>query len=283
MFEDIADTTLLAFDKDLIEDRQRRNKEFFLTESGLSFMDDHFGPRPGCIHTLLGSTGKGKSTLVQSLILKWAIKDKVLLYLSEESTDRVELKFFEKSENASYLSSKLHVTHERDILKNINYNDYKSLLICIEEKIKSSEAKILVFDNLTTSQFYENRLQNANGLLAGLRDLADKYHIPVFLICHTKKGINETTKGMMLPDDVRGSSGLANTSDYFYTFYRLRITNEFGSTKESCFIYVNKCRDHETQDSIYRLEYNVYKKCYISDTAVNFKVFKDSIKERDRA
>lgn len=282
-FSQIAETTLLPYEKSDLDRRGELNKTFFVNKCNMGFVDDHYGLRPGCLHTLLGSTGRGKSTLTQSLILEWGKKEKILLYLTEESVDRIELKFFEKDPEASYLSSKLHITHERDLLKEIDSKDYRAFCLALEEKLKKSKAKILIIDNLTTSQFYESKFHNVTGLLSKLRDIADNYQIPIFLICHTKKGVNETTKGLMLPDDVRGSASLAMTSDYFYTFYRLRITSEFGITKECTFVYVNKCRDHNTQDYIYRLDYDVNRKRYTKDSLVNFKVFKDAIKERDRA
>jgi hypothetical protein len=276
-------TWQLGFDKDELSARRGESRTFILPETGLKFIDDHFGPRPGCLHTLLGSTGRGKSTLVQSLILEWGKKASILLYLSEESIDRVEVKLFEKEADAGYLTTRLHVTHEEDILRTVRPDNVRLFLMTIEAKIHACSPKILIIDNLTTSQFYEGKFSNVMPLLSGLRMIAAKYKLPIFLVCHTKKGVNETTKGLINPDDVRGSSILGMTSDYFYTFYRVQQTGEFGTTKIGTFVYVNKSRDHDNQDFIYRLNYDVNRKRYVSDTLANFKAFKEFMQKRDKA
>lgn len=271
-----------SFSPESVEKQRLEDSTFVISESGFHFIDAHFGPRPGCLHSLMGSTGRGKSTLIQSLILEWGKKVPILLYLTEESLDRIEASIVHKELGASYLSTKLHMTHESEILKRTSPYDYLVLLRYLDQKLSSSNAKILIIDNMTTSQFYENKFESVNGILSGLRELGKKYQIPIFLICHTKKGVNETTKGLMLPDDVRGSSSLAMTSDYFYTFHRFRKTNEFGNSNEGVFVYVSKCRNHDNQDCVYRLEFNVNTKRYIKDIQVDFNAFKTAIKERDR-
>lgn len=277
------DAKRLGFDKDELEERAKDSKTFFLPETGLSFIDDHFGPRPGCIHTLLGSTGRGKSTLVQSLIMGWGVKAKMLLYLTEESLERLEAKLALKDEDVTYLTPKLHVLHENDIVRTIHANSFLKFLEFLKEKIIRTEAKILIIDNITTSQFYEGKLQNVNGILSGLRQIAQELGVAVFLVCHTKKGVSEATKGLISPDDVRGSAQLAMTSDYFYTFYRIRKTMDFGQPIDSAFIYVSKSRDHDNQDNLYKLSYDAERKKYTRDTLSSFSVFKSFMKERDRA
>lgn len=277
------DPKRLGFDAGELEERAKEAKEFFLPETGLSFIDDHFGPRPGCLHTLLGSTGRGKSTLVQSLIMGWGTKAKILLYLTEESLERLEAKLALKDDDVTYLTPKLHVLHENDLMRTIHANLFSEFLKFLKEKLVKTEAKILIIDNITTSQFYEGKFQNVNPILAGLRKIAQDLNIAVFLVCHTKKGISEATKGLISPDDVRGSAQLAMTSDYFYTFYRIRKTMEFSQPIDSAFIYVSKSRDHDNQDNLYKLTYDPLRKRYIKDNLSSFTIFKSFMKERDRA
>lgn len=276
-------TWQLGFDPTELERRRHIARTFVLPPCGLKFIDDHFGPRPGCLHTLLGSTGRGKSTLVQSLILEWGKKTPILLYLSEEGIERIESKLFEKEPEAAYLTTKLHLIHEQDLLKSIQATNFIGMLRLLDSKVKASGAKMLIIDNLTTSAFYESKFANVMPLLSGLRQIAMFYEIPIFLVCHTKKGVNEQTKGLIMPDDVRGSANLGLTSDYFYTLYRFRQTTEFGTTRDGTFVYVCKSRDHENQDTIYRLDYNVDKKRYVKDTVVNFNAFKEFARDRDKA
>lgn len=274
-------TSLRSFDKDSLEARAADNKKFFVEPSGMKFIDDHFGLRPGCIHTLMGSTGSGKSTLTQSMMLTWGRKNDVMIYLTEETPDRYELKLFEKCESAEYLSPNLHFVHEQEVIRGTKSNDYRSFLKHIESGIAESKAKMLLIDNLTTSAFYDGQIENNIPILSGLRSIAGYYKIPIIVVVHTKKGVSEVSKGLMEPDDVRGSASIANTSDYFYTFYRIGSSTGTGAKVWSSFIYVNKSRDHDTQGNFYRLKYQ-FGRGYVFDEAISFNGFKQLMKERDK-
>lgn len=272
----------LGFDPEELRKREEQNTSFHFPKCGLSFIDDHFGPRPGCIHGLLGSTGRGKSTLLQSLITEWGMRAKILLYLTEESFERLEAKLALKDEDVSYLTPKLMLIHEQQVLEKIPANSYALFLTHLRDKLVESEAKMLLVDNITTSHFYEGKLQSTLPILAGLRKIAQELEIPIFLIAHTRKGVSES-KGLISTDDVRGSASLSNTCDYFYIFYRIRRTDSYGQPLDSSFVHVAKSRDHDNQDNLYKLEYDKTRKRYFRDKLTNFQTFKSFMKERDRA
>lgn len=274
-------TSLRPFDKDQLDARSAENKKFFLEPSGMKFIDDHYGLRPGCIHTLMGSTGSGKSTLTQSLMLTWGRKNDAMIYLTEETPDRYELKLSEKCESAEYLSPNLHFLHEQEVIRDMKSDNYRGFLKFIEGGVAESNAKMLLIDNLTTSAFYDGKIENNIPILSGLRNIAGHYKIPIIVVVHTKKGVNEVAKGLMEPDDVRGSASIANTSDYFYTFYRIGCTIGTGTKVWNTFIYVNKSRDHDTQGNFYRLKYE-YGRGYVFDEQISFNGFKQLMKERDK-
>lgn len=276
------DISLAAFDKEKLEQRLLQARQSYFPETGLRFIDDHFGPRPGCIHTLMGSTGSGKSTLMQSMLMQWGRSKDILVFLTEEEVERFELKLYEKNKETEYLSPNLHLVHEQSILRNVNENNHVAFLKRIEGAVASSQAKMLIIDNLTTSIFYESNLKSVLPILSGIRNIAKHYKIPVFVIVHTKKGVNEVSKGLMEPDDVRGSASIANTSDYFYTFYRVGQTFVSGSKTYNNFIFVNKSRDHDNQGCLYRLDYHYQTKTYTKDKQVNFNAFKEIMKSRDK-
>lgn len=275
-------TSLAEFNKTALEEKKRLANEFQMPASGLKFIDDHFGLRPGCIHTLMGSTGSGKSTVTQSMILEWGRKMDILVYLTEESVESFELKIYEKENDCEYLSPHLHLMHERSLVNAYGNDNYRAFLKHLESGISESGAKLLIIDNLTTSAFYEGKIEACIPIIAGLRSIADHYQIPIFLIVHTKKGVSELSKGLMEPDDVRGSANIGNTSDYFYIFYRVGATTGSGAKVYSNFIQVNKARFHDTQGNFYRLRYDYRSKRYISDERVGFNEFKNLMKERDR-
>lgn len=272
----------LSFDREEIQKRIDENQTFFLPDTGLSFIDDHFGPRPGCLHTLLAASGRGKTTLLHSLIVAWGSKAKMLLYLTEESFDQVETKLFLKAEDVSYLTSKLHLLHETNVLESIKPDAVVPFLRFLSDSIIKTESKILIIDNLTTSNFYEGQFQNVNRLLSGLRKIAAALGVAIFIIAHTKKTMSPA-KGLITLDDVRGSAALPMTSDYFYIFYRIRKTLDFGKEVDSSFVLVAKSRHHDNQDNFYMLQYDHRTKRYFKDKLVNFQIFKTILKERDHA
>lgn len=231
---------------------------------------------------LMGSTGKGKSTLVHSLICTLGEKTKIMLYLSEESLQRVEAKLAGKDDDVSYLMPNLEVLHEQMLLDHIRPENARSFIMAISDEIKRTSAKLLIIDNLTTSAFYEGKLNAAIPIIAGLKKIAEEFKIPILIVAHTKKGINESSKPLMTSDDIRGSAQLSMMADYFYIFYRVRKTAQYGQTIDAAIIYVSKARDHDNQDSVYKLEYRASQKRYYADKMVDFQIFKSLMKERDK-
>lgn len=270
------------FEKDDLNKRAEDRRTFWLPESGLSFIDDHFGPRPGCIHTLLGSTGRGKSTLLQSLMVRWGVTARMFVYLTEEAYELVEENLALKDQEMDYLTPNLRLMHEFNVMEQIA-QDPREWLKTIKRHLSETEAKILIIDNITTCHFYGMNFNAANTILHGLRKIAQELNIPIFLIAHTKKGVSETTKGIIDPDDVRGTAQLANTSDYFYIFYRIRKTQDLARSIDSSFVRVAKSRHHNNQDNFYKLDYDHAHKMYVRDSLTNFNAFKSFMKERDRA
>lgn len=272
----------VGFDPADLQDRAEKSRTFWLPATGLNFLDDHFGFRPGCLHVLMGSTGKGKSTLAHSLICTLGEKAELLLYLTEESPERVEMKLAAKDVDVSYLMPKLQMLHERMLLNHMTPDTPLSFLRALSDELAKTEAKILIIDNLTTSAFFDGKFSASATIIAGLKNIAEKFNIPVFILAHTKKGINETTRPLMTPDDIRGSAQLALQADYFYIFYRIRKTAQYGQTIDTAAVYVSKSRDHDNQDSVYKLEYRPEQKRYYADKLVNFQIFKSLMKERDK-
>lgn len=275
-------TWLMEFGADEIEDRRTRANTFFVEKSGFSFLDEHYGPRPGCLHALLGASGRGKSSLVLSLILRWCRSTTALLYLSEEDRNKVELQLANMEPSPKYLSTKLHVVEEPDLLQDLEPSHLRAFFQVMEAKLKASGAKILIIDNATTSRFYSHSFRASEDFIAGLKILAIKLEIAVFVVCHPKKGVSETSKGILTFDDVRGNAQLGLMADYFYALHRYHHTSPTGSSVFVSFIYVAKSRHHANQDCVYRLDFNVNTRRYEKDTPANFETFQKAAKDRVR-
>lgn len=80
-------------------------------EIEFNFIRDHYGLKRGKAHMLLGSSGRGKSTLSRSILFQLASKKKVLLCSSEETMHDTKM-LFVKSRFTNKLIDNIKFLHE---------------------------------------------------------------------------------------------------------------------------------------------------------------------------
>jgi hypothetical protein len=145
----------------------------------------------------------------------------------------------------------------------------------IKRFVVKHKIKILVFDNLTTSEFYDGRIENANALLANLREMARELQISLIMVFHSNADVfNQQVR--IDPQQVRGSKSSVNKTEYLYTFIRKTIAIEDdvwngvkGTNVELAFVEVLKSRAHsKTAGVVYQLDYDQGFKSYASDKEV---------------
>lgn len=243
------------------------NESFKFGRTLFHFMDDHFGFRPGCFHVLHAKTSGGKTTLARKILSNISGSTKVLWYATEESIDDWKLKF-----------SFFNLPIERNVefiaeeqIRDMTNDEY---FLFMERQIEDLGEGIIIFDNITTSTFYNDKKVDEQGkFIMRLKALIKKYPVSILLIAHFNGNI---VTPMFSSRDVRGSKTIANIAEYWYNLHRLRIDQQ-DSHVEVSLLHVEKARAHSTSDKCYQIDYDKKSQNYIEDRAVSWTVAKELI------
>lgn len=230
---------------------------------GFAFLDDHCGLRPGQVHVLCSNTSSGKSTLAKTIFARYSYENKVLWYSSEESLRSWKLKFA-KSEKRPRADN-IKFVYEKNLLE-IDIQSVENFFKHLSMQIEQFQAKILFFDNLTASLFYNDKTpKEQSEFLSCMRDFVEKQNIPIFLVVHLAKNAQAVN---FKSNDVRGNNTLPTIAQYWYNFYRLR-SEESDRPDPDVFVsllHVEKSRDHgSVNDTAYQLFYSQIKNEVFSD------------------
>ena len=258
------------------------NKTVFY-ESRFGFLKEIGGIRPGFTHCLMGISSAGKSTLLKAIIADTIKKEKVLVWLSEE-----EVKNYSKGVIDAHIgemgASKKNILwfeesdeeNEKEI-ENYKKNPKAAANFIIQQMILS-EAKVVFFDNLTTSSLYSSFFPSAQEMIfRTIRSFCSKSGIAFFYLAHTQKEINQAINRLLFPEDVQGSSILAKGSELFFILQ----TFDIGNRKES-FIQISKTRPIEggVKNKFFNMCFNgVY---YSSDKICQFEDLSESFRSRNK-
>lgn len=266
-------------DEDKFAERRRANESFEFMESRFAFLADHYGFRKGCFHVLLGTTGSGKSTIMRSLLVEMLeAGKKVLIYSCEEMVEDFETSF-------SYLSAPvstktLRVFHESDMLQRTGGSkNIKKFVDQLEMAIAEFGADILIFDNITTSDYYE---QNPNGAETAKRlsMLCTQSKIPFLVVAHTASTVKEGT--FFDSSSVRGFRTVTNKAQYVYCYFRLR-ENLGEHERVASFIYTDKSRNHtEASKACYRISFDPTVRIFSGDHKISYATFKKFFKSAQK-
>lgn len=245
---------------------------FFPTK--FNFLQGHNSFRPGYIHMLLGTSGTGKSTVVRSLVKEVAKNDKVLVWLSEEST----MDFI-------YAINKLGISEES--LKNIRVISEQDFPInrkrnmfayrqYFEEQVTLINPGVVFFDNITTNFLYESSLPSKqHEHMEWLKDFFSKKEIAMFIVAHTGAKVHDNQQTLIDLSDIRGSKTATNVAEYFYIYQRLNVSDKFFP-----FIRIRKAREYQ-HSGIFLLEYDLNIRGYVGDSKIDYETFKKTFNKRD--
>lgn len=173
------------------------------------------GLEPGELIIIGAETGVGKSMLAQNILHNVGRKGIPTLFVSREMANGEALK--------RYTEMEMGVTGDNyeDALAAIEsrpYYAYKADNMTIEEfvkdlndKVEQTGIRLLAIDHL---HYFARSTDNSSGeigvLVRQIKDIANKFHIPVILISHLKK---LTKKGMPDMNALRDSSFIAQDAD----------------------------------------------------------------------
>ena len=249
---------------------KERSNIFYDTKLG--FLKEHNGLRDGKLHLVLGTASSGKSTLVRSL-LKDVIENsmecgKVLVYLSEESTQDFKIDFFRACNdlklNEIVVKSELRIE-----------NNFLNEMINL---IKKEKPNIFIFDNITTSLMYaDKRPHEQYELVKALKAECEQLKIPFVLIAHTNAETTENSNRLINMNDVRGSKSIVNLVEFLYILQRFKIRENYYPT-----IRIVKHRGYNVTNNLYYLVFNPEKFCYTETRNICFEEFKEAYYLRDK-
>jgi len=227
----------------------RDEAAFVYFKTGFPFLAEHDGYRPGSIHTFLGVSGGGKSTLIRSLlsdILYMNSKKKIGIILTEETIGELETELARIPKMAELFSN-------IDVMSELDYdfkNEWDSSLK-MREFIQFSGLDILFVDNLTTSHGYQDRKPDHQGrVVKGIIKTAKEFNLPVVLIMHTKKEVGRFHNHLIVPEDVRGGAGIVQLSQFFYC-----MQSFVSGGHRRNFLRIDKNRGHIVENTYFEMFY----------------------------
>ena len=251
-----------------LENRNERLK------SNLGFIKQHHGFRKGMIHALIGTTGGGKTTLRNSLIVDFVSnnpKKNIFIWQSEESTEDLMTKL---SRNNEVINSKnIFCVSEPDLVGEKSSKEIQKMFF--EEPI-NCEADLVIFDNLTTSSLYGHRPNEQADFAAKLKVQAKETGIPHLLLLHTAKGIGMNHKGFISSSDVRGSASVVNLAEYSYNLQQFHIGTSIVTT-----VICEKSRHHTKEHVYFQVTFNSERQLYDKCVPLSFEDMKNLYKHRN--
>lgn len=256
---------------------------FDFPATGFRFIDDHKGFRKQRMHVLMATTGVGKTTLSRSLLIKMLESGKkVFLYSSEETLVEIKTELAQSTVSDSSLK---HLTflHEDEVLAYCgnDENNIDSFMEYLRFKLARAQPDLLLVDNLTTSVFYDGKINVATKLVAFFKTYLRESDTAGLFIAHTKDG-SDDNKGYISASDVRGSKSLTNKAEFLYVYQRIKHTTADGKMRFYPIITVDKSRGYDCRGRKYRLKYNPGTQCYVDDAPIDHNAFNELYASRDQ-
>ena len=252
------------------------NKRHFTTR--LNFLKSHNGFRKGNLHTFLGTSGGGKSTLIRTLIIDLLqnIKsqdDFILLWLSEERAKDYIRELYQSGLPYKMIE-KIKVYSEADNLGKGQTNIVKRIEWFINEK----RPVAFVYDNLTTSiEYATSATKDQDRFYVELKKLANTSDIPFVITAHTNANINENYSDIIDQNDIRGSKMPAMLSEFFYIMQSFYVGNKRFNT-----IRITKFRGQPVESRLFELIYMKEMRIFVEDRKMDFDAFFEIFKQRNK-
>lgn len=241
--------------------------------SKLGFVNSTNGWRRGSMHLFIAGTGGGKSTLVRSIIRDLIFNPEnnptVSVWLSEETIAEYKTLF------SAGVPSHDRLLNTNAYSEQDNQSVNEMLLF---EWIEMHESDVLIFDNITTSKFYEGKRPDDQARFsAKLKNAIKKTNCAGIIIAHADSQQTMQKGGMLDLNNIRGAKTIVNLTEFAYLVQTFKTENALYST-----LRIAKSRSQEVIHDCYLLNYDPRTKSYTSDTAIPFKKFKEVYEMRNK-
>lgn len=261
----------------LVEDNQNL---YYPTE--FSFLAQHNGFRPGKMHLFLATAGAGKSTLGRTLLIDVLNSGtierdhtNVLIWLTEEKRTEFLAEFHRTKffKNRKDLKKRIFIDSEFEQKQ----TDTFYLLKRMEQLITKNDIKFIFMDNITTSRLYMGKRPDEQETIAlELKRMASARGCPIVIFAHTNAEINNNIRRMINPNDIRGSKGIVNFSEFLYIMQTFHAGERRYTT-----IYLEKHRGHVINNRFFKMIYNPDRRAFDRDQPLDFESFKQIFKSKD--
>jgi ABC-type iron transport system FetAB ATPase subunit len=242
--------------------------------SSLGFLNSHNGFRRGSLHMVIGTAGGGKSTLVRTLIRdflfqKANMKFNMGLCLSEETVLEYRRQVSYGLPSHEILLNTIAISE----LEQTGWNKKR-----FSDWVRTYSPDLLIFDNITTSQFYMDMQAKEQAKFAiELKALTKEVNCATVIIAHTDADITDGIERLIHLNDIRGSKSIVNLVEFGYILQRFEVGSTFFPTVRTV-----KHRSQDLIHSLYSLQYDKRTRSFTGDTAINFEKFKELFNERNR-
>ena len=260
----------MAMSQEEREELTTASKSFFASTSLKHLVGLH-GWNAGNIHTIMATTGAGKSTYVRTIIvdfLRHNPEKKILVWLSEVSIKDFKTELARLPEN---------IKLENIIAHSEVDSPSSSTIQNLKECSVAQDVDLFIYDNLTTSKVYSNDYKTQVSVLHQMKQACAIAEIPFVFIIHTKKGIDKYYHRLLTSDHVQGCSDIAQISEFFFV-----IQNVYVGAKIMTHLILEKYRNKHPKNNIFRLEYNPELGIYDVEDPKSFKDLNDVWKHRNR-
>jgi hypothetical protein len=263
--------TLYFTEKEQIEFEAAQKRTHF--SSNLGFINATNGLRRGSMHLFIAGTGGGKSTLTRTLIrdlLFHRDNDPIIcLWLSEETIQEYKAMFALSNPPSDRLLN-TNAYSEQD--------NQGSTEMHLFEWIEMISPDIFVYDNITTSKFYDGKRPDQQATFAArLKNVFKKVNCAGVVIAHADAQQTQQRGGLLDLNNIRGSKAICNLTEFAYLFQTFKTAKATHSI-----LRIAKSRSQHVIHDTYLLNYEPKLMSYLSDTAIPFEKFKEAFNERHK-
>jgi len=245
-------------------------------KSQFSFLKSQNGFRKGKMHLLIGPTGSGKTTFTRSLLIDMIENNpdkKILLYLSEESLEDLKIELSKSDFSFQGKTNVYIISEQDDAMESVN-----EFFTKVDGCVTKNEIDIIIFDNITTSDFYNDASVRDQGQFAKrIKNYCSAKQIPCLMIAHTDSKVSDNFNGIINETNIRGSKTITNLVEFLYILQRFQIGKKFVQT-----LRIVKHRGQNPESKLYLLTFDQNKMLYTKDNSMNFEAFKEAYNERNK-
>jgi archaellum biogenesis ATPase FlaH len=227
------------------------------------------------MHVILGASHAGKSTMVRSIIIDYIENncfDTIGLWLSEESFEDFNIEMCDVPIQHPDVKNTLFIDSD------FNYDSNLSRQEALHSLIETSNCSLLIFDNITTSAFYEGQSFDAQlQFIHLLKRLAKKKNIPLIVVAHVRPEVGKYAGKLIDITDIRGNKTAVNLAEFCYVMQQFQIDDQKFNT-----LRIEKHRGYPALRPMWAWEFDREKRINSKYYPIDFALLKEKWNESDK-